>query len=292
MSLTNCPECGHEISTAAVACPGCGRPINTRPVAVPAAVVETKARNDRIPPWVIVPIVLLGVMVLFGMIYLFSTEDQPESNVALNVNTRRAQDVDRTGATTSSTIETTVPSTTVPTDTTSYPAYPSGSAYPSSPQTVPGTQVAVPQTDKATVLINAKISTRNGNQQAVRNTRFYLLDKDLEMVLSDAEIEPIEGQTLSTSLAIAIADQGRYGDFYRKAMQALRDHIKYAGTTDSNGRAQLGSVKPDSYYLFGVARSGEGFAFWNAPVSVTSGENLMNLAPQPITQMPSATGEE
>ncbi|MCA1590183.1 MAG: zinc-ribbon domain-containing protein, partial [Acidobacteria bacterium] len=31
MALLHCPECGHEISTSAVACPSCGRPLNARP---------------------------------------------------------------------------------------------------------------------------------------------------------------------------------------------------------------------------------------------------------------------
>ena len=30
--------------------------------------------------------------------------------------------------------------------------------------------------------------------QPVKNEKFYLLDKDLEMILSEAGLEPIEGQ--------------------------------------------------------------------------------------------------
>jgi hypothetical protein len=291
MSLIYCPECGHEISTAAVACPSCGRPINTQPTAAPRIVVNREPKTDSIPPWVIAPVILLGAIVLFGLIYLFSSGDDANTNLSVNVNARRGETArapERTVTTTDTvaTSETTVPSSSMPVDTA-----PSAS-YPTSPQNVPGSSVSVPPPDKATVLINAKISTRNGSPQAVRNTRFYLLDKDIETILSDSDLEPIEGQTLSSSLALAFADQSRYGTFYRQAMSALKEHIKYTGSTDATGKAQLGSVKPDSYYLFGVARTGEGFAVWNSPVSVTTGENLMNLSPQTITQMPLATGEE
>jgi hypothetical protein len=141
------------------------------------------------------------------------------------------------------------------------------------------------------VLIDAKVANRNGSTQGARNTRFYLLDKDLEAILSDADLEPIEGQALAGSLALATADQGRYGVFYRDAMSALKEHIKYMGSTDVAGKAQLGSVKPDQYFLFGVARTSEGFAMWNSSVSVIAGENAVNLTPQQLTQMPSAVGE-
>ena len=62
--------------------------------------------------------------------------------------------------------------------------------------------------------------------------------------------------------------------------------ISTAGTTDASGTAQLGSVKPDSYYLFGFTKAGNGFAMWNSTVSVIAGENNINLAPQTLTEMP------
>ena len=274
MSLIYCPECGHEISTAAVACPSCGRPLTAPSSQVPRVVIERQPKADSIPPWVIAPVVLLGVIVLFGLIYLFTTGDDSNSNLALNVNARRAETA---RANTVSSDVSSIPPTT--TDTT-------GAGYPPPSQNVPGSSGSVPQS--GTVLIDAKVATRNGSTQGAGNTRFYLLDKDIETILSDADIEPIEGQSLANSLAIATADQGRYGDFYRDAMQALKEHIKYTGSTDGAGKAQLGSVKPDQYYLFGVARTGEGFAMWNSSVSVIAGENAVNLTPQQLTQMPSA----
>ncbi len=288
MSLIYCPECGHEISTAAVACPSCGRPVTAPPSQIPRVVVEREPKTDSIPPWVIAPVVLLGVLVLFGLIYLVtSSNNDSNSNLSVNVNARRpdtARSTERTN--TASSDVSTIPPATMPVTNTP------GAGYPVPAQNVPGTSGSVPTS--GTVLIDAKVSTRNGSTQGARNTRFYLLDKDLETILSDADIEPIEGQSMANSLALATADQARYGDFYRQAMSALKEHIKYTGSTDGAGKAQLGSVKPDMYYLFGVARTGEGFAMWNSSVSVIAGDNAVNLTPQQLTQMPtgSALGGE
>lgn len=287
MSLIYCPECGHEISTAAVACPSCGRPVSATRSHIPMAVVEREPKTDSIPPWVIAPVVLLGVLVLFGLIYLVSSSrDETNTNLSVNVNSRRP-DMERASvpSNTASSDVSSIPPTTMPVTNTP------GADYPVPARNVPGSAGTIPTS--GTVLIEAKVSTRNGSTQGARNTRFYLLDKDLESILSDADLEPIEGQSLTASLALATADQGRYAEFYRQAMSALKEHIKYTGSTDGAGKAQLGSVKPDQYYLFGVARTGEGFAMWNSSVSVIAGDNALNLTPQQLTQMParSASGE-
>lgn len=288
MSLIYCPECGHEISTAAVACPSCGRPLSAPTARVPRVIVEREPKADSVPPWVIAPVVILGVLVLFGLIYLLTASDNSNSNLSVNVNASRpetARSSERSNSATSD-VSSIPPSTTMPVTNTP------GAGYPTSSQSVPGTSGSVPTS--GTVLIDAKVATRSGSTQAVRNTRFYLLDKDIEAILSDADLEPIEGQSLTNSLALATADRERYGTFYREAMSALNDHIKYAGNTDTAGKAQLGSVKPDRYYLFGVVRTGEGFAMWNSPVSVIAGENAVNLTPAQLTPMPSgsALGDE
>lgn len=288
MSLINCPECGHEISTAAIACPSCGRPIDRRPTPATPVVTERKPESGRVPPWVIAPVILLGVIVLFGLIYLFTTGDDSDSDLAVNVNARgSSRSADRTAAEPdlrsddydrSATSDTSMPE-------------PPTMTPPSTEQSTQASRVEAPQDRKGTVVIQAKVASERGTPRAAQNTRFFLLDEQIESILSEAELEPIEGQTLTNSLALAIADQGQYGDFYRKAMSALKEHIKYTGSTDSSGKAQLGSVEPDTYYLFGVARTSEGFAMWSSMVSVISGENAVNLTPQPLTQMPSGTGE-
>jgi hypothetical protein len=41
------------------------------------------------------------------------------------------------------------------------------------------------------------------------------------------------------------------------------------------------------YYLFAVTNSGGGFALWNSPVTIQPGSNVLNLTPQPLTDVSS-----
>jgi hypothetical protein len=232
----------------------------------------------------------MGVLLLFLLLFLFTRGDRSdEANTQLRVN-MNAQG--------RSTNRDTVATTTEPSTVTSVPGSSTGvtvpsTSVPSTETSVGGAQVSLPaQPTKGTAVIQAKVITRNNSQQPVRGQRFYLLDKDVETILSEARVEPIEGNTLTASLGLAAAMPDRYGDFQRRAMQALKNHIKYAGTTDSNGKAQLGGIDPDSYYLFGVVRSGNGFAIWSSPVSIIPGENVLDLTPQSITEIDRSSGEE
>ena len=289
MSLIYCPECGHEISNSAVACPNCGRPINAEPV-VERKVVVAHHRPKGVPTWAIATVGIMGVLLLFFIFFLFSrgTSDDANENTRLRVNMNaQGRSANRD----------TVASTTEPSTVTSVPAGPSSVTVPPSiPSTetpVSGSQVSLPaQPTKGTAVIQAKVITKNNTQQPVRGQRFYLLDKDVEQILSEARVDPIEGNTLTGSLGLAAAMPDQYGDFQRRAMAAIKNHIKYAGTTDSNGKAQLGGISPNSYYLFGVVRSGNGFAIWSSPVAINPGENVLDLAPQSITEIDRSSGEE
>jgi len=117
-----------------------------------------------------------------------------------------------------------------------------------------------------------------------------LLDKDVETILDEARLEPIEGNTLAGSLGLAIVFPDRYGDFQRSAMRAIAAHAKYTGTTNGSGTANVGGIVPKDYYLFGITRVGKGFALWDSPVSVTPGENVINLSPQSVTEVPDTSG--
>ena len=286
MALIYCPECGHEISNSAVACPNCGRPIQARPVIDRKVVVADVPRDEGFPKWALIPLVVLGGVLLFALFYMMrGDDDSANANLRVNVNTRRP-DVDpvRSGSTSSDTTTTTAP----PIDSTSDlpPLNDSQSI------TVPGAQTGVTAPpDRGTVVIDAKIATRTGSPQAVKNEKFYLLDRDLESILNEANLEPIEGQSLTNSLGLAVLYPNRYGDFQRDALRAIRSHIKYTGTTDSTGKAKLGDISPDSYYLFGVTKTGSGFAVWSSPVSINAGENLLNLSPQRLTEIEMPSGE-
>ena len=280
MSLFNCPECGHENSNIAVACANCGRPIHTPVPVVERRVVVTEPREGGVPPWAFVAMGVVALLVI-GLLFYMSRDNSQLGNTNINVNTAGR----RTTAT--DPVRTTVPSSdtqqvTVPGQTTTAPAQTT---------TVPGTSTSVPTAplpDKGTVVINAKVAPRTGSPQPARVTRFYLLDKDVETILSEARVEPIEGNTLAGSLGLAAVFPDRYGDFQRAAMRAIGAHAKYSGTSNGSGAANLAGVSPDQYYLFAIARVGRGFALWNAPVSVVAGENVMNLSPQSITEIPTS----
>lgn len=279
MSLVHCPECGHEISGNAIACPNCGRPISTPPVIERKVIVAAPPRERQFPPWALIPIGLLGVILLMVMYMVYRQSDET-ANMNVNVNGSR-----RT---------TSVPETRTDSRTATVPPGESAPVTgPAQTTTVPGTTTApptAPPPDKGTVVLNARISSPRSGAQAARGTKFYLLDRDLETILSEARVEPIEGNTLTGSLGLATVFPDRYSDFQHAAMRAIAGHAKYSGTTSSSGSAGLSGVAPGEYYLFGITHVARGFALWNSPVSVIPGENIMNLSPQSVTEVAEPTG--
>jgi hypothetical protein len=284
MSLIYCPECGHEISTAAVACPNCGRPLSApQPVVERTPVVAHVERKSGVPNWIFIPLGVIGAILLIVFFVVMSrNSEDANTNLSVNVSARRQQ-TSVPGS--ERTVTTDVPGSTV----TVPPSTDAQSV------TVPGSQTSVSSSaaapSKGSVVIDAKIASRTGAPQPVRNEKFYLLDKDLESILSEADLEPIEGNSLTNSLGLSVLFPDRYGDFNRNALRAIRSHIKYTGTTDGSGKAELGGIEPDSYYLFGITKSGRGFAIWSSPVSIIAGQNALNLTPQRITEMNTGSGD-
>jgi hypothetical protein len=272
MSMIYCPECGHEISSEAVACPSCGRPTGVGHVAPRPVVVAAAPRtDDGLPKWIFIPIAVLGGLLLLVLFLVFSRESGNEDDLSVNVNARRT---------------TTVPSRDVTA------ARPTTTQSETQTVTVPGAQSDVSTVDppksnptRGTVTIEARVSGRSGSPIAVRREKFYLLDKDLESILSESDIEPIEGQTLANSFGLSVLYPSRYGEINREALRAINDHIKYSGTTDEGGKLQMSGVEPDSYYLFGITKVGNGFALWSSPVSIIAGENNLNLSPQRLIEI-------
>ena len=277
MSLLFCPECGNEISDAAVACPNCGRPVRSIPV-VQETVVRTPPREESdIPKWVYIPVaVIAGLALLLLFLFFFRNSGEPENanlKVTVNRGTTETRDTKQVTIPSTDTGQVSAPSTSAPVPPTD-----------SQTITVPGTTVTAPET-RGTVLVNAKVSTRSGQTQPVRNERFYLLDKNIDSILADANLQPIEGNSLINSFGLAVSFPERYGDFNRRALAAIRPHIKHSATSDASGKAEFSSVEPDSYYLFGVTSNGRGFALWSSPVFIRAGVNNLDLSPQPLNEV-------
>jgi hypothetical protein len=241
---------------------------------VPRVIVtDIPPEKEGFPTWAFVPIGILAVVALFTLFYVFSrSNDNANDRVNVNLSAKRQPEGPReTTRTDSQTV--TVPPSTTTTD--------------SQTVNVPGSQATVTSPpDKGTAIVDAKIATRSGAAQPVKNEKFYLLDEDLESILSGAGLDPIEGQSsLLTSFGLSVMNPGRYGDFNRGAMDAIRRHIRYSTTTDGSGKGQVQNIEPNSYYLFGVTKTKEGFAIWSSQVSIAAGQNNLNLSPQRITEV-------
>lgn len=285
MSLINCPECGNQVSTTAVACPNCGFPF--APPAVEAQtvvreVVPPVVEKESFPKWILAPIIILGAVLIFLLFALFrSGDDEDQRNV--NVGVRTAQQTNRTNRTNSTETETS--RVTIP------PATETNVVI---PQDVPPTtrqDVTISENpdssvpDKASVTLEAKISNRSGDILPVRAEKFYLLDEDLESILRDSEIEDQTGQGLVNAFGLSVLYPDRYRETNKNALDEINKHIVYNTTTDSTGKAQMKNVKPGSYYLFGITKTRNGFAVWSSPVSINPGQNALNLSPARLTEI-------
>lgn len=279
MTLILCPECGHEVSTTAAACPNCASPLRPPPPPISESkVLLTKPPpSEGFPTWALIPIGLLAVILIFVLYIAFNrnADETASDRINVNVNTSRS----------------TASRTSIPSDPVSAPPSSHIEPIPSSQSSVPGSQtsVAEPPT-KGMVNIEAKMVARSGSPQAVKNEKFYLLDQDVESILSSAGLAPIQGQNLSGSLGLSLVFPDKYREFRRDALAAINKHIKYSGQTDSAGKAQISGVEPNSYYLFGLAKAGRSFAVWNYPVSIQVGDNLLNLSPQQLTEINEPNG--
>jgi len=251
-------------------------------------VQEFVEEDSGFPKWAFIPLGLLGVVLLFVLFaFLRNGDDEAQRNI--NISLAGQPPASNT------TRETTVRTDSPPNQIVVPPSSQSGqivvpptttTSVPSTTTTVPSTETSLPP-DKGTVSLEAKVLGRNSTTpQPVRGTRFYLLKKDVESILSDADIEDETGQgSLVTALGLSLVYPDRYGDFNRKAMSAIGKNTAYNVTTDASGKANLKDVKPDNYYLFAVTKSGSGFVVWNSPVTIQAGQNSLVLPPASPTEI-------
>ena len=288
MSLTICPECGHEVSTTAAACPNCGHQF-VPPVVKPAVqrnvvVSEIPRERDGFPPWGFIPLGVLALGLILLFFYLFKSNDN-SSNINVNLAARTSPVETRETTVRSDTQpnQVVVPPSSEPQQVIVPPAAPPPmSSSDTTVTTVPPETIAP---DKGTVNIEAKIATKSGTIQPVQKEKFYLLDKDLQSILSDANIQDETGQGLNTAFGLSVVYPDKYKETNKKALDAINKHVKYDVLTDASGKAQMKDVKPDSYYLFGITKTRNGYAIWSSPVSIQAGDNKLVLDPVRMTEI-------
>lgn len=293
MSLITCPECANEVSSSAAACPNCGHPFQARPPVQPRVVVQEFVEEDSgFPKWAFIPLGLLGITLLFVLFAFLRKGDDEDQR---NINIKIAQQANTANTSRETTVrpdaqpnQVVVPPTSQPNQVVVPPSTTTTTtSQPSTTTTIPSADTAVPPPpDKGAVSLEAKVLSRNSSTpQPVRGTRFYLLKKDAESVLDGANIENDTGQSLLTALGISMVDSSRFGDIKNKAMSAIGKNAAYNFTTDSSGKASLKDVKPDSYYLFAVTKSGNGYVVWNQSVTIQAGQNSLVLTPASPTEV-------
>jgi hypothetical protein len=254
----------------------------------PRVVVQEFVEEDNgFPKWAFIPLGLLGVVLLFVLfVFLRNGDDEAQRNINIRIagQTTNGNSIRETTVRPDSLPnQVVVPPTSQPNQVVVPPS--TTTSVPSTSTTVPSTETALAP-DKGTVSLEAKVLGRNSTTpQPVRGTRFYLLKKDVESVLDDANIENETGQSLLTAVGMSVVYPDRYGDINRKAMSAISRNAAYNITTDSSGKASLKDVKPDSYYLFAVTKTGNGFVLWNSPVTIQAGQNSLVLPPASPTEI-------
>ncbi len=287
MSLINCPECGKGVSTTAVACPNCGFPLappvlEERTVIreVPPPVIE----RESFPKWIFIPLGILGVILIFLLFSLFREDDENQRNIAVNVSQKRppANSSNTTIRTDNEPNQIVIPPSSTDSTVVTVPQNPPTTSTDTTVTQVPADTVKV---DRGTLNIEAKVSDKNGATRVVKAEKFYLLDEDLDTILDDAGFEPIEGQSLRNSFGLAVLNPGKYKNIRDKALSEINKHVKYNVLTDSAGKGSMKDVKPDSYHLFAIAQTGNGFAIWSSQISINAGQNNLNLSPQPMTEV-------
>ncbi len=282
MSLIICPECAHEVSSSAAACTNCGHPFVKPVVQRNVVVSEVPPPKNDFPKWIFIPLGILGILLLFILLAYMRNDDEDARNINVRVASQQPANSLNTNVRTDSPPNQII----VPPSQTGQVVPPSSVpvAPPSSITTVaPPTETTIP--DKGTVNLEAKVASRNGGTQPVRAERFYLLDKDLESVLSEANIDDETGQGLSNAFGLSVVYPDRYGDINKKALAAIGKHTVYKTQTDASGKAQMKGVKPDNYYLFGITKTRTGFAIWSSPVTIQAGDNSLVLPAAQMTEI-------
>ncbi len=248
--------------------------------------------RDGFPKWAFIPLGILGALLLFVLFAFMrpgSDDDQRNINVKIGTTQTAGNLRETVGRSTTTTTgapnEIVVPPSSQPGQVYIPQSSTSTTAPPSQSTTIQSVPPETIVSDKGTVKIEAKLAGRTGGALPVGKENFYLLDQDLQSILSEADIDDDEGQGLTNAFGLSVVNPSKYSDTHKKAMNAINKHIIYRTITDAGGKAQIKDVKPDSYYLFGITKSSKGFALWSSPVTIQAGDNSLILPPARLTEI-------
>lgn len=123
----------------------------------------------------------------------------------------------------------------------------------------------------------AAVIYKIGGVQPVARAEFYLLDKSVETILSEAGLKPRDNVGLMATLGLAIRYPEQSGDFLQTALPAIKSHIKSSVTSDFNGKGEFSNIIAGDYWFYGVSNTRKGFIIWDVPVKVSPGVNSVTL---------------
>lgn len=126
---------------------------------------------------------------------------------------------------------------------------------------------------KGSLSVEAGIVFTSGDIKPAARVDLFLLDADVETILSDTYGESASLKSITLDLNYPIFETNGV----QKALAAIKPHIVASATTDFQGKAKFPSVKAGSYYLFGFTKAGKSAVVWNYGITIKSGTNSIIL---------------
>lgn len=142
---------------------------------------------------------------------------------------------------------------------------------------------------KPTLTIKANVYFGNEDEESfpIARTDFYLLDKSLVNILKDSGFQPefsdgnqhkIEEEDYFNAIGNAfLSDNEESALIAVLIKEKISKNKSFLLKTDDLGQAKVKAAKEGKYYLFGIGRTEDEIFIWHFPVSIKSGNNIIEL---------------
>jgi hypothetical protein len=147
--------------------------------------------------------------------------------------------------------------------------------------------------EQSSLSIEAGLIYKSGDVKPVARTTFYLLDKGLGEILSEAGLKASDSTRLNLPPDMAsnspenlcfmwkLAASSTYDEksksFMQRAEEAMKPHLIQTVMTDFSGKAQFAPVTPGTYFVVGHYKPDRDSAAWSVKVELKSGQNSVTL---------------